>query len=216
MKLSEKLLIGERAWFVGRARELEMIRRHAAGDSERIWLHFYGQGGIGKTSLLRMFRSELKDACCFYLDGSRGISHKEDVLEQLAEQLRIRGGQVLASPDPHDIVQRMNRLSLDTGKNVVLIIDTFENMRPVEDWLAEWLHQWEETTRIVTAGRNPLTGGWLRFGWAGLIETTQLHALASSEVERYADIRGLGDNRSLSTLIQFSGGIPLAWRLRRR
>lgn len=61
MQLSEMLLYEIRNYFVGRTKELEMIRSHVAGDAKSLWLHFYGQGGIGKSTLLQHAISEFKD-----------------------------------------------------------------------------------------------------------------------------------------------------------
>ena len=107
----------------------------------------------------------------------------------------------------------MIQRSQQKGCNIVLLLDAFENWRAVEDWLPHWLGQLEATVRIITAGRFPLTGGWLRSGWASLIYTMELPSLTQMEVERYARKRGLTSLDNKSLLFQFSRGIPLAMTL---
>ncbi|MEH6993719.1 hypothetical protein V7075_13555 [Neobacillus drentensis] len=93
------------------------------------------------------------------------------------------------------------------------MLDAFENWRSVEEWLPKWLGQLEATVRIITAGRFPLTGGWLRSGWASLIYTLELPSLSPTDVDRYARKRGLISTDTKSLLFQFSRGIPLAMTL---
>ena len=177
MQIQVKLYGAERNVFVGREKELEILRKHAAGHSDCQWLHIYGQSGIGKSTLLQQFIDELEVGEFYFLDGSKTIRAKEDVLVQLATQLRSTGERDLNEQDQEEIVNRMIRRSDQVGCQMVLILDTFENRTSVEEWLRQWLGQIEETVQIITAGRHPLTGGWLRSGWASLINTLPLTPL---------------------------------------
>ena len=77
----------EKTFFVGREKEIELVRRHASGDWPWLWLHIYGPSGIGKSSLLKRFKSEISGAYYIYLEGHKRIHQKEDLLIQLSEQL---------------------------------------------------------------------------------------------------------------------------------
>lgn len=213
MRLRDKLLSAERAQFVGRDAELEMIREHAAGDSKRQWLHFYGPGGIGKSTLLRQADTGSVKLHRYELDGGSGVRQKEDMLDQLSEQLRYAGETVQEGDGWPEIVELINLRSMREGCGIFLLIDTFENLRSVEEWLIDLLSQLDATVRIVSAGRHSLSGGWLRAGWSSLFREVPLAALPSSEVERYASGRGITEQSSLTRLAQFSGGIPLAMAL---
>ena len=213
MQIQAKLYGAERNLFVGREKELEIVRKHAEGHSDFQWLHIYGQSGIGKSTLLQQFMSELEVGDFYFIDGSKTIRAKEDVLVQFATQLRSAGECDLNGQDQEEIVNRMIRRADQKGSHIVLLLDTFENWRSVEEWLPEWLGQIEETVRIISAGRHPLSGGWLRSGWASLINTLSLTSLTPTDVDLYARKRGLSSNETKSQLFQFSRGIPLAMTL---
>jgi ABC-type dipeptide/oligopeptide/nickel transport system ATPase component len=186
MQIQAKLYGAERNIFVGRAKELELLRQHAVGHSDCQWLHIYGQSGIGKSTLLQQFMAELEVGEAYFLDGSKTIRAKEDVLVQLATQLKDAGEWDLQEQDQEEIVNRVIRRSAQKGGHIVLLLDTFENWRSVEDWLPQWLGKMEETVRIITAGRHPLSGGWLRSGWASFINTLPLSSLTPTDVDLYA------------------------------
>ena len=115
MQIQAKLYGAERNFFVGRKKELEILRKHAAGLSDCQWLHIYGQSGIGKSTLLQQFMAELEVGEFYFLDGSKTIRAKEDVLVQLAIQLRSAGERGLNEQDQEEIVNRMIRRSTQKG-----------------------------------------------------------------------------------------------------
>ncbi|MBT2689433.1 AAA family ATPase [Bacillus sp. ISL-47] len=210
MQLSEKLYGAERNFFVGRRKEIEMFKRHAAGNSDWQWLHIYGPSGIGKSTLLQQFMSEFEAAHIYIIDGSKTIRVKEDVLVQLTVQLQGSCELNLSELSQEEIVKRLIVRSQQKSCNIVLLLDALEKWHSVEEWLPNWLGQFEDTVRIITAGRFPLTGGWLRSGWVSLIDTLELPSLTQMEVNRYAQKRGLISSDTNSLLFQFSRGIPLA------
>ncbi|TLS52660.1 hypothetical protein FE782_08495 [Paenibacillus antri] len=198
--------------FVGRTEELETLRRHAAGESERRWLHIYGQSGIGKSALLRRFRSERKEFLCYFVDGGKILQQQDDVFDQLVSRLReeTRDHDVDHS-DPDAVTERMNRLS--RRRRSVLLIDGFDQWHAVEHWFLQWIASLEPSIRIVTTGRNALTGGWLYAAGAVPAHAFRLQALTSDEVERYALHRGIVSREGRSQLVRFSRGVPLAMTL---
>lgn len=210
MQIQAKLYGAERNLFVGREKEIEILQKHATGHSDCQWLHIYGQSGIGKSTLLQQFMAVLEVGEVYFLDGSKTIRTKEDVLIQLATQLKSVGDWDLNGQDQEEIVNRIIHRSAQKGGHIVLLLDTFENWQSVEEWLPQWLGQFEDTVRIITAGRHPLTGGWLRSGWANFIHSLALTSLKPTDVDQYARKRGLASNETKSQLFQFSRGIPLA------
>ncbi|MDF2792134.1 MAG: ATP-binding protein, partial [Neobacillus sp.] len=174
MQIQTKLYGAERNFFVGRAKELEILHKHTTGNSDCQWLHIYGQSGIGKSTLLQQFMAELEVGEVYFLDGSKTIRAKEDVFVQLASQLKSAGEWDLYEQNHEEIVNRIIHRSAQNGGHIVLLLDTFENWHTVEEWLPQWLGQFEDTVRIITAGRHPHTGGWLRSGWASFIHSVPL------------------------------------------
>lgn len=213
MQIQTKLFGAERNFFVGRAKELEILHKHATGHSNFQWLHIYGQSGIGKSTLLQQFMAELEVDEVYFLDGSKTIRAKEDVLVQLATQLKSAGEWDLYEQNQEEIVNRIIHRAAQKGGHIVLLLDTFENWQSVEEWLPQWLGQFEDTVQIITAGRHPLTGGWLRSGWASFIHSLPLTSLTPTDVDQYARKRGLESSETKSQLFQFSRGIPLAMTL---
>ncbi|MDF2670776.1 MAG: ATP-binding protein [Paenibacillus sp.] len=191
MQLHEKVTQGELTSFVGRTKELEMMFNHINSRWKWQWLHIYGPSGIGKSTLLKHFKSYCTDNYIYELDGSRG----------------------LIEADVKDIAERISQHSHSTESTIVLLIDSFDQWRSAEYWLARWLGQLRSTVRIITAGQNYLTGGWLRSGWASLIQMIQLKTLSPSEVSHYAQKRGIADLNASSLLFRYSRGIPLAMML---
>src|SRR4051794_23551583 len=120
MQIQAKLYGAERNFFVGREKELEILRKHAAGHSDCQWLHIYGQSGIGKSTLLQQFMAEFEVGEFYFLDGSKTIRAKEDVLVQLAIQLRSAGEWDLNEQDQEEIVNRMIRRSAQKDSHIVL------------------------------------------------------------------------------------------------
>jgi hypothetical protein len=71
----------------------------------------------------------------------------------------------------------------------------------------------QKEVKIISAGRHPLTGGWLRNGWQSLTDSMQLQPLTHLDVKQYAEHRGLSNHEVCTHLIRFSRGIPLMMTL---
>ncbi|WP_066316070.1 AAA family ATPase [Bacillus sp. FJAT-29814] len=194
-------------YFVGRDEELFQMKLHISGKGKWRWLHLYGQGGIGKTTLLKRFKSSLEKDMYIYIDGNRGIRQKEDVWEQIKEQLQERGIFLLKE---EDCIERLIQYSQDQRCHIVLMMDSFEKFRSVENWLIQLFERLIRDVNIITMGRNSLTGGWLRSGLRSVTYSHQLQALTYAEVNLYASKRGILNQDAQNQLFQFSGGIPLA------
>ncbi len=64
-------------------------------------------------------------------------------------------------------------------EKLIFLIDEFDHWRSAEDWLVPWLAQLKLEVRIITVGRHPLTGGWLRSGYSSFIYSMQLSGAVS-------------------------------------
>ncbi|OCA86035.1 hypothetical protein A8F94_14425 [Bacillus sp. FJAT-27225] len=198
-------------YFVGREEELHLMRKHAEGDWDWTWLHIFGQGGIGKTSLLTQFRLN-SQFTCFYIDGNKGVQNKEDFLHQLDHQIWGEDERPFETLETDQYIQRLLSLSTNFPK-IILLIDGFEKMRLVEEWLMNWLGDILPFIPIITAGRHPLTWKWRLPEWASLIYSFKLSSLTPSQVSLYALKRGILPRDQQLLLSRFSGGIPLAMAL---
>src|SRR5262245_54188417 len=126
-------------YFVGRTTELESFRA-ALRDGAAI-VHVYGPGGIGKTVLLRAFARRAEEA------GAHAVS------------LDARD----FDPSPHGFVRALGAddiesavKSLGDDRRVVLLIDTYEVLAPLDTWLREeLLPRLPAHALTVLAGRNP-------------------------------------------------------------
>ncbi len=109
-------------------------------------LYVYGPAGIGKTSLLDVFADLAAEvgASVVRLDGRDLLPSPPAVLEAL------RG--VLHVPDGDDAIVGLS----DTGRLVVLL-DTYERLGPLDDWLrSRLLPRLPATALTVVAGRARL------------------------------------------------------------
>ena len=107
----------------------------------------------------------------------------------------------------------MNRIYLQAqrkGGKLVFLIDEFDHWRSAEAWLIPFLAQLKLDVRVITVGRHPLTGGWLRAGYTNFTYSLELSTLSPVEVAQYAKKRELGDKALQTQIFQFSRGVPLA------
>ncbi|MBO7744210.1 ATP-binding protein [Paenibacillus sp. MWE-103] len=208
------MIVHPESVFVGRIEELNRLHAHAEGGSETRWLHVFGQGGIGKSALLRRFLADTETGRLVAMDGGR-VMRQEDVPRQLAERLEAIGTADDALPDggAEGAADALNRRARLLGRPLVLVIDGIDHWHAIAPWCLRWFALLEPAVRIVTAGRSMLTGDWLRGGPAAFAETLRLGALPARDVERYAERRGIDEPGDRVRLQRFSGGVPLAMAL---
>lgn len=201
-RLSERLAAAQRGRFVGRAAEIELFRAALLSpQSQFAVLYIYGPGGIGKTSLLTEYARLVRDAGVFLvcLDGRSIDSSPPGFLSAL--------GMALPDvPDPLAFLARQER--------VVLLIDTYENLAPLDGWLRDaLLPQLPAASLTVIAGRNPPDPAWRTTpGWRDLTRILALRNLYPEESRRYLQVRGIAPAQHTAVL-QFTHGHPLALAL---
>jgi hypothetical protein len=96
----------------------------------------------------------------------------------------------------------------------VLLIDTYETLAPLDEWLREvFLPQLPETTLIVMAGRHSPSSSWRADpGWQSLIHILPLRNLSPEESRTYLTKRQVPTAEHRSVL-DFTHGYPLALSL---
>ncbi|MFZ0215486.1 MAG: LuxR C-terminal-related transcriptional regulator [Candidatus Dormiibacterota bacterium] len=181
--------------FQGRTRELGRLLDLMSDPSAlpRI-VRLHGRGGIGKTSLLRIWRMECQRrglGRVVVLD-SREFHHRLTAFTRLLEQ-RLDGWP-------------------DTGTQPVgIAVDTFEEMGDM-DWRFRegFLRELVQPVLVVLSGRRlpPLIEE--SPAWREVVEDMPLDELSQEEAVAYLHAEGVGDREMSSTVVRFAGGNPLA------
>lgn len=216
MRIHDLILERQRSLFVGRARELTILR-DLVNQPREDWhlLHIHGPGGIGKSTLLRLVAGRLGGRRAILVDGSWGFARPEDVLARVRQELAARGAAVADWADgaPDDVTRALNAYAAAQG-GILLALDAFEKWGLVEDWLRdEWLPGLDPLVRVCTAGRQRLVGPWQAGGWNLLVRQLELAPLSRREVAQYGQRIGILDEGALEDLRRISGGHPLALSL---
>ncbi|MEU9383258.1 AAA family ATPase [Streptomyces sp. NPDC048279] len=181
--------------FVGRLDELKRFWSaldRMPGTGSVFYVH--GPGGVGKSTLLRRFAAEARDAgrvVVVQVDGR------------------------LIDPSPAGFraeVAEVGRAGTPGG--CVLIVDAFEHCQGLEGWLRErYLPRLPENTVVVIAGRQPPSMGWLcDLAWSDALNVLPLGPLDPEAAATFLDRRGVA--RSVrDSVLAFAGGHPLALSL---
>lgn len=186
--------------FVGREAELALfadaLAHPAAGFAV---LHVFGPGGIGKTSLLHRYAA---------LAGAAGA---EVVLLDASELDGTAAGLVgvLAAALGGDPRERG-----DGDGRLVLMIDSYETLAPLDAWLRRtFLPSLPEDALVVLAGRGDPAPGWSAdAGWSALGRRVALRGLAPDEAAEFLRRKGIAPEAQ-PALVERSYGHPLALAL---
>jgi hypothetical protein len=188
--------------FVGRTAELELFAARleaaaangATGVSDGtnlfsvLWIH--GPGGIGKSTLLSAYAEAARKA--------------ESTVVQ------VDGGRV--RPTPAGLRDAVSEFLINNAdKRCVIMIDTAEQLAPLEDWLREeFLPTLPVETVVVIAGRRPPSERWLSDpGWHELLRVVSLRNLAPDAVGCLLDVEQL-PRTLLNQVMTLTHGHPLA------
>jgi hypothetical protein len=170
---------------VGRMKELSLCHDLLQSD-KHVLLHFYGPGGIGKTTVLEAFR----DSC-------------------LATNLTVTlidGRHIEATPEAF--------LQAVAERSSIILIDTFERLRPLEGWLRDfYIPSLSEDTRLVFCGRGPLDDAWRSdAGWQRLTKEIAIGNLTQIETHDFLTARNVPAAQH-ALAFDVTHGYPLALSL---
>lgn len=182
--LTERLNAERRRLFCGRQCECEQFQTAVQSVTLPFSvLHLFGSSGVGKTMLLRewMHLCQSWQVPVAYLDA-RSLAPTPDAFFDL-----LRSAMHLpATADPAQVLAaQLNRY--------VLLIDSYETLAPLDDWLRElFLPQISAQVLVVLAGRCPPTATWrVDPGWQTLLHAIALQNLTPEDSQLYLRQRGI-------------------------
>ncbi|WP_299538703.1 ATP-binding protein [uncultured Streptomyces sp.] len=189
--LAERLRWARERAFVGRRRELALFRAALDGaPGAPAVLHVHGPGGVGKSTLLRRFADESRDA-------GRPV-------------VEVNGR--LTDPSPAGF--RAEAAALGTAPDAVLLIDAFEHCQGLEGWLRDhFLPGLPGRTLVVLAGREGPSPAWIAdLAWSEALAVVPLADLDPADAEQLLELRQVAP-AVRERVLAFAGGHPLALSL---
>ena len=165
--------------------------RAALDDAESFAVRFLaGPGGSGKSTLLRTFAEEA---------GAAG---------RTVVEIDGRG----RSPDPVEF--EADAAKMFTDERAVLLVDDFDALAPIEDWLRDrFLPRLPAGSLVVLAGRRPPGAMWSSDpGWDDVLRVIALGDLPYDDAVALLEARGTPPGLR-PALLSFAGGHPLALSL---
>jgi len=194
-----------RALFVGRAPEVAVFEEALEKAIAPFGLlAVTGPGGVGKSTLLREF------AAMAAREDRKVVRLDARDLEPLPTAFLSAVGAALELENEDEIWARLN----EPTPRLVLLIDTYELLTPLDSWLREkFLPSLCENAIVVVAGRDELPPGWrLDAAWSSLLRRMPLRNLAPLESTSYLERRGVPAGQH-PVLLEFTHGHPLALSL---
>lgn len=187
--------------FVGRTKELEFFSNLVAGEKPAYHLvYIHGPGGQGKTTLLKQFADQcaLSAVPCLQLDCRNIEARPESFKNSFEEASPFTGQPVTEAITAHQ-------------GNVVLLLDTYEKLKPLDDWLRlEFLPDLPENVITVIGSRQPLSTNWKTDpGWHSITRVFLLQELNREESEYLLKRRNIPEER-IGRLVEYAHGNPLA------
>ncbi|MER5479589.1 AAA family ATPase [Streptomyces sp. NPDC002734] len=187
--LAERLRWARERAFVGRSAQLAVFREAlAGGDGAPAVIYVHGPGGVGKSTLLRRFADESRDA-------GRPV-------------VEVNGR--LVDPSPAGVEAEV----AGAPEDAVLLVDAFEHCQGLESWLVDrFLPALSPRTLVVLAGREAPSPTWTAdVAWSEILAVLPLGDLDEAEAARLLELRGVSPAVGRRVL-RFAGGHPLALNL---
>lgn len=215
--LSTRLQQARGRLFVGRASYLESFARALGGDSwpVAVW-HLHGVGGVGKTSLLRQWKTQAQNAgvVVITLDGRDFDPTSAAFCAALGEALVEHSGEAAPSSQKSVAPKSLCAAMASVPSRLVLQIDTYELLAPLDRFLREsFLPHLPENATVMFAGREALSFEWRSdAAWRELVRELDLDGLSVPEGQLYLEKRGIEANSQVQ-LLKWAHGHPLALSL---
>lgn len=199
MSLANRLRDARHASFVGREDEVRRFETLITSEDMPVQvLHVYGPGGVGKTTLLHEF---------LYRSVQHGLStHRVDLEDvEPSESAVLRALRPVVPALREDAAEETRR---------VLLLDTYEVLRDMDDWVrGSLLPRFGGNTFVVIAGRHRPPAAWRTDpGWQVLAEEIALSNFTDVEARELLGRMDVPEDRHAAAL-NFTHGHPLALSL---
>ncbi|MCC6462143.1 MAG: ATP-binding protein [Saprospiraceae bacterium] len=202
-KLGELLRRERGSRFSGREREIQLFQRLLTEEKQPFFLlYVHGPGGQGKTTLLEKYREICSQGGTLHvsLDGRDTVPTPQTFVGELNRQV----------PAGHhdDFLGWLESLA---DERVVIFIDNYEMLQPVDNWIRrEFLPRLTDTTRVVFSGRRPPSEGFINDpGWKTLMRSINLRNFDAEEARSFLAKRQLPEPYH-ERIITMTHGHPLA------
>ena len=187
--------------FVGRQNELIFFSSllHSTSPDYHL-IYIYGPGGQGKTTLLKQFGDIcLETSVPFFQLDCRYIEAHPDSFKQTFQVSSPFG-----EAEVFDAIDKHRGL-------VVVMIDTYEKLKPLDDWLRlEFLPELSGNVITVITGRSALSTNWKTDpGWQSITKTFSLKELSDEESKQLLNRRNI-PIENIHRIVQYTHGNPLA------
>jgi hypothetical protein len=208
-----RTLLGARAAaVVGRHAERAILLDLAERDRPLV-VAVHGIAGIGKSALLAAFAEDARahGAAVISLDCG-GIEPTERGF--LAALDRAIGALRTEPPGTGPMVTVADAAAAlsGLGNRVVLVLDTYEQLRLLDTWLRqELVPGLRDNTRLALAGREPPVAAWIS-DFGDLLAVVPLANLTAADAGALLRREGLG-GADADRVTRFTHGHPLALRL---
>ena len=203
-RVADRLASVRRSRFVGRAVEIETFSAALTAEAlPFVALHLCGEGGVGKTTLLDEFARVAAETGreVVHIDGRN--------IEPSASGFLLGLSEAIGSPVV-DLTAVMTRWP----RAAVLLIDTYERLATLDDWLREaLLPQLPAHSLTVIAGRHEPAAAWRTdVAWAPLTRIARLRNLGDDDGRTYLVNCGVPEEHH-DEAMAFTRGHPLALSL---
>jgi len=203
-RIADRLASARRTRFVGRTAEIETFRSALlASDIPFVAFHLHGPGGVGKTTLLTEFARVAEEVgrTVVRLDGRNIEPSATGFVAALSQAI---------GADQVDLPAVMGRWPA----GAVLLVDTFELLAPLDDWLRQtFLPQLPAQSLVIIAGRDEPAAVWRAdVAWGPLTHIERLGNLDADESRMYLTKCGVAAEHH-DEAMAFTRGHPLALSL---
>ena len=209
-----RTLLGARAAaVVGRQAERAVLLDLAERDRPLV-VAVHGIAGIGKSALLAAFAEDARahGAAVVSLDCGGIEPTERGFLAALDRAIGALRAEPPGGTRPMTTVAEAAAVLSDLGDRVVLVLDTYEQLRLLDTWLRqELVPGLRDNTRLALAGREPPVAAWIS-DFGDLLATVPLANLAAADAGALLRREGLSD-ADAARVTRFTHGHPLALRL---
>src|SRR5215472_3358451 len=198
-RLGRRVETAEAVVFQGRQAELDAILATlATPDRLPGVVSLTGPPGVGKTSFVYALERACgdHDAADVAIIDSRDFTH---TLDGLLDAVRVTSARAIQC-----------RASAGPARPLLLVFDTFEEMRDLEEqFWGRFLPDLHGRVLVVLSGRSSPLTGVPSAGWRMVVDKIVLTELPDEQARRLLAHLGVTDADAVSAIVDLAGGCPL-------